>query len=100
MGTSFSIFLTKSDHLQYFESFNGVQKRNDYSGAVYLNRASGEGLISSSFNTFAAFSLDMPIFEEQIPFLETTYYPYFNIANSSKTSMYPTFTDLYVGIRF
>jgi hypothetical protein len=57
-------------------------------------------LISSSFNTFAAFSLDMPIFEEQIPFLETTYYPYFNIANSSKTAMYPTFTDLYVGIRF
>ncbi len=100
LGTSFSIFLTKSDKLHYEESFNGVQKRNESSGAVYLNRASGDGLMSSSFNTFAAFSLDIPIFEEQILFLETTYCPYFNIANSSKTSLYPTFTDLHVGIRF
>ncbi len=100
LGTSFSIFLTKSDKLHYEESFNGVQKRNESSGAVYLNRANGEGLMSSSFNTFAAFSLDIPIFEEQILFLETTYCPYFNIANSSKTSLYPTFTDLHLGMRF
>ena len=100
LGTSFSVFLAKSDKLNYVENFNGVQKRNDYSGAVYLNRASGEGLMSSSFNVFSAFSLDIPIFEEQILFLEATYCPYFNIANSSKTSLFPTFTDIHVGIRF
>lgn len=99
-GASFVIFLSKKDRLHYQEYYQGNEKRNEISGAVYLNRSSGDGLMSSCFNAFTSFSIDFPFLKDQLIFSEITYCPYSNIANSNQISLYPVFTDVHVGIRF
>ncbi|MFY8021054.1 MAG: hypothetical protein ACOVP1_07650 [Bacteroidia bacterium] len=99
-GASFVIMLNKKDQLHYREYYLGNEKRNETTGAVYLNRSSGEGMMSSCFNAFGSISLDFPFLDDQLIFTEVTYCPYSNMANSNQVSMYPVFTDWHVGIRF
>jgi hypothetical protein len=99
-GASLAIVLSKKDKLHYTEFYNGTLRRDEWSGAVYLNNTSGDGIMPSTFNAFTGLSFDFPFLKEQIIFLEATYVPYSNIANSTKISFYPAFSDVHVGIRF